>query len=69
MSKTIVSYNVNGVRSAMNKGFIEWMQTGGYDVVCLQEIKATPDQVDATFLAEMGYHNYGFLLKKKAIAA
>ncbi len=65
MSKTIVSYNVNGVRSAMNKGFIEWMQTGGYDVVCLQEIKATPDQVDATFLAEMGYHNYWFPAEKK----
>jgi exodeoxyribonuclease III len=65
MSKTIVSYNVNGVRSAMNKGFAEWMQIGGYDVVCLQEIKANPDQVDTAFLTEMGYHHHWFPAEKK----
>ena len=36
----IVSYNVNGIRAALNKGFMDWLQAVDPDVVCLQEIKA-----------------------------
>ena len=41
----IISYNVNGIRAAINKGFIEWLQQANPDVICLQEIKATQDQI------------------------
>jgi exodeoxyribonuclease-3 len=36
----IISYNVNGIRAAISKGFIEWLKQVNPDVVCLQEIKA-----------------------------
>jgi exodeoxyribonuclease-3 len=65
MSKTIVSYNVNGIRSALSKGFAEWMQQGDFDVVCLQEIKATSDQVDNYFLDDMKYHHHWYSAEKK----
>ncbi|MGB5553796.1 MAG: exodeoxyribonuclease III [Flavobacteriaceae bacterium] len=62
----IVSYNVNGIRAALNKGFIEWLQTVNPDVVCLQEIKAMEEQLDLSFFEEAGYsHNYWFSAQKK----
>jgi exodeoxyribonuclease-3 len=39
----IISYNVNGIRAAISKGFIEWLKQVNPDVVCLQEIKASPN--------------------------
>lgn len=39
-----VSWNVNGLRSALKKGFLNYLAREGADVVCLQEIKATPEQ-------------------------
>ncbi len=47
---TIASYNVNGIRAAMNKGFVEWLQAVNPDVICLQEIKAMEEQVDIAAL-------------------
>ena len=41
----IISYNVNGIRAAITKGFLEWIQQANPDVICLQEIKATEDQI------------------------
>lgn len=41
----IHSWNVNGFRAVVGKGFWDWFQTAGSDVVCLQEIKASPDQL------------------------
>jgi exonuclease III len=37
----IISYNVNGIRAAIKKGFIDWLQQADPDVICLQEIKAS----------------------------
>jgi exodeoxyribonuclease-3 len=54
----IISYNVNGIRSALNKGLLEWLRTENPDVLCLQELKAMEEQVDWTALKEMGYHIY-----------
>ena len=42
----IISYNVNGIRSAMKKGFIEWLKTDPADIICIQETKALKDNVD-----------------------
>ncbi len=62
----IVSYNVNGIRAAINKGFAEWLQTVDADVVCLQETKAMKEQVDVSVLEEIGYgHHYWFSAQKK----
>ncbi len=40
----ILSWNVNGIRAADKKGFFTWFQKESPDILCLQEVKATPDQ-------------------------
>ncbi|VAW17972.1 Exodeoxyribonuclease III [hydrothermal vent metagenome] len=62
----IISYNVNGIRAALKKGFLEWLQTVDPDVICLQEIKANEDQLDLSLFKDAGYgHNYWFSAQKK----
>lgn len=62
----IISYNVNGIRAAMSKGFSEWLQQANPDVICLQEIKATKDQIDTEELTKAGYpYQYYFSAQKK----
>ncbi|WP_299116211.1 exodeoxyribonuclease III [uncultured Winogradskyella sp.] len=62
----IASYNVNGIRAALKKGFIEWLTATDPDVICLQEIKAQEDQLDLNVFAEAGYsYNYWFSAQKK----
>ena len=62
----IASYNVNGIRAALNKGFIDWLQSVGPDVICLQEIKAMKEQVDVSLFEAAGYqYHYWFSAQKK----
>lgn len=62
----IISYNVNGIRAAMNKGLLDWLQQVDADVVCLQETKAHKEQVDLEAIAQIGYeHQYWFSAEKK----
>ena len=62
----IISYNVNGIRAAINKGFMDWLKSANPDVICLQEIKAMEDQLDLSLFEEAGYkHNYWFSAQKK----
>ena len=61
----IVSYNVNGIRSAMGKGLIEWLKTDPADVVCVQETKAHRENVAHQQFAALGYHDYWFSARKK----
>ena len=62
----IISYNVNGIRAAINKGFIDWLKSANPDVICLQEIKALKEQLDMDLFAEAGYkYNYWFSAQKK----
>lgn len=51
----IVSYNLNGFRSAVNKGLLDWIGQESPDVLCFQEIKAQEDQIDMITLQSMGY--------------
>ena len=60
----IISYNVNGIRAAINKGLIDWLEDEQPDVVCIQELKAKQDQVDTSKLEEMGYHQFWFPAEK-----
>jgi len=52
----IVTLNVNGIRSAAAKGFVAWMRRQKSDVVCLQEIKARPEDLPRSLLAPRGLH-------------
>ena len=62
----IASYNVNGIRAALKKGFIEWLQSVGPDVLCIQETKANKEQVDVALFEEAGYkYHYWFSAQKK----
>lgn len=61
----IVSFNVNGVRAISKKSFLEDMQTLSPDVVCLQETKATVEQVKETIGDLNGYHVYANEADKK----
>lgn len=62
----IITYNVNGIRSALNKNWLSWLQAADPDIVCLQEIKATPDQIsDLLFLEQLGYEHYWNPAQKK----
>ncbi|WKN46102.1 exodeoxyribonuclease III [Tunicatimonas pelagia] len=54
----IISYNVNGIRAAIRKGFLEWLSEEKPDVVCLQETKATPDQVPVSDIEALGYQTF-----------
>ena len=74
----IISYNVNGIRAALRKGFQEWLSDESPDIVCLQELKALPEQFEP-FYESMGYELYvdsaekkgysgvGILTKKKPV--
>jgi len=61
----IISYNVNGIRAALTKNFTGWLKTENPDVICLQETKAQPDQVDTLIFAEMGYTSFLHSAEKK----
>lgn len=61
----IISYNVNGLRAAMKKGFCEWLQTDPADVICIQEAKAQQSDIDCKVFHEMGYYDYWFCATKK----
>lgn len=61
----IVSYNVNGIRAAMRKGFTEWLAEYSPDIIGLQEIKATEDQIEVNLLEDLGYHCYWYPAVKK----
>jgi exodeoxyribonuclease-3 len=61
----IISYNVNGIRAAINKGFIEWLKTDPADVICLQEIKAEKANIDCQILMDLGFHDCWYSAQKK----
>lgn len=62
----ILSYNVNGIRAALKKGFIDWLKAANPDVLCIQETKAQKEQLDLTVFEDAGYpYNYWFSAEKK----
>ncbi len=66
----IISYNVNGIRAALKKGFLSWLQTANPDVVLIQETKAHKDQLDLELFEKAGYpHHYWFSAQKKGYSS
>ena len=61
----IISYNVNGIRAAIKKGFIDWLKTNPADVICLQETKAQDTDIDGKELEKLGYHHHWYSAQKK----
>jgi exodeoxyribonuclease-3 len=61
----VVTYNVNGLRAAMGKGMLDWLSLVNPDVLCLQEIKANPEQVDLSGFEALGYRHFWYPAQKK----
>jgi exodeoxyribonuclease III len=61
----ILSWNVNGIRAAQKKGLLDWLARESPDILCVQETKAHPDQLDAFLLNPPGYHVYWNAAEKK----
>lgn len=61
----IVTYNVNGLRSALSKGLTDWIAAERPDILCLQETKAQPEQIPTLELEALGYRCYFFSAVKK----
>ncbi|MFK5890319.1 MAG: exodeoxyribonuclease III [Flavobacteriaceae bacterium] len=66
----IISYNVNGIRAALKKGFLDWLQATNPDVILIQETKAHKDQLDLELFKKAGYpYHYWFSAQKKGYSS
>jgi len=66
----IISYNVNGIRAAIKKDFLEWLQQANPDVICIQETKAHKEQLNLEDFTNAGYpYNYWFSAQKKGYSS
>ncbi len=66
MFMKVLSYNVNGIRAAIRKGFLDWLTAANPDVICIQETKAQKDQLDLQAFEDLGYpYHYWFSAEKK----
>lgn len=61
----ILTYNVNGIRAAMKRGFVEWLASDPADIICLQEVKALPTDADFSPINNLGYEMFWFPAEKK----
>jgi len=61
----LISYNVNGIRAAMKKDLLDWIKEENPDIICIQETKAQPDQIDSKIFSEIGYHSCWHSAEKK----
>lgn len=61
----ILSWNVNGIRAAERKGFFDWLSQNPADIICVQETKASPDQLTKKFLEPAGYHAFWSAAERK----
>jgi exodeoxyribonuclease III len=66
--KKLLSWNVNGIRAIKNKGFIEWLNKESPDILCLQETKAQPEQLDTDLKEPPGYQTFWSYPEKKGYA-
>ncbi len=61
----LYSWNVNGVRAAQKKGFLDWLQAEQPDVLTIQETKAHPEQLDPELREPEGYHSWWVSAERK----
>ncbi|MBK8555766.1 MAG: exodeoxyribonuclease III [Lewinellaceae bacterium] len=65
MLTSIVSYNLNGIRSAISKGLLDWLRQEQFDIVCFQETKAQPSDVGGLDIEALGYTQHWHSAEKK----
>jgi len=65
----IISYNVNGIRAVLKKDWLKWLQNVNPDIVCLQETKARPEQLDLSLFENAGYNSYWCSAEKKGYSS
>ena len=61
----ILSWNVNGIRAVEKKGFVDWFSQETPDVLCIQETKASPEQLSPALTSVEGYRTYFSSAEKK----
>lgn len=61
----IVTWNVNGIRAAVRNGFLAWLNNTTADIVCIQEVRAFPGELDDTILKPDGFTSFWQPGKKK----
>ena len=61
----LVSWNVNGIRACLRKGFRDYFEQELPDILCIQETKAEPSQVDLDWVEELGYQHVWNCAEKK----
>lgn len=61
----IISYNVNGIRAALGKDFMQWLSFANPDIIDFQEIKATQDQINTKAFEDLGYQHFWFPAERK----
>ena len=61
----LISWNVNGIRAAEKKGFLDWFVASAADVICVQETKAHPDQLSEALHKPLGYSSAFAAAEKK----
>ncbi|MBL4935292.1 exodeoxyribonuclease III [Clostridium sp. YIM B02515] len=61
----IYSWNVNGLRAVMKKGFLEWIKADNPDILCIQETKLQEDKLEDSFTNIEGYYSYFSFAEKK----
>ena len=64
----LISWNVNGVRAVVKKGFLDWLDQEQPDILCLQETKAHIDQLTAEILTDHGTIPIGIQVRDEVIA-
>lgn len=62
---SLYSWNVNGIRAAQKKGFLDWLHSTKPDILGIQETKAHPDQLDEELKNPSGYHAYWASAERK----
>ena len=65
----LISWNVNGVRAVVKKGFLDWLDQAQPDILCLHEPKAHVDQLTSEILTDHGYHTYWHSGKKRGYSS
>jgi len=65
----IFSWNVNGIRAIQSKGFMKWFDNHGGDIVCLQETKAQPEQIEDSLKNITGFKSHWFSAQKKGYSS
>jgi exodeoxyribonuclease-3 len=61
----LISYNVNGIRAAMNKGFLDWLANESPEIIGLQEVKALETDLELRLFQDLGYQVYWYPAVKK----